>query len=64
MNENYVSELKKIGLNVSEEIILKVIIPFLEEKIKDSESPIDDLIFASVKPALLDLIDKLDGEKN
>ena len=36
MNENYVNELKKIGLNVSEEIILKVIIPFLEEKIKDS----------------------------
>jgi len=61
---DYKDELKAIGLDVTEKIIIKVLIPFLEQKVKDSSNVIDDAILEALKPALIEFVDKLDGEED
>lgn len=60
---DYKEELKKIGLDVAEEIIVAVLIPFLEQKVKDSDNLLDDAILSSLKPFILGLVDKIDGSE-
>jgi len=60
--ELHLEKAKEIQLEAIEKILEEALIPFLEEKIKDSASPIDDMIFAAIKPAILEFIKKIDGK--
>jgi len=57
--EKYLEVLKQIGLQASEDLVIKALIPFLEEKVKDSASPIDDIVMAAVKPVLVEFAEKI-----
>jgi len=64
-------DIKKAGLNVGEDIIKMVIknvvMPYAEHYVKNSETKVDDIILpflGQLEKALVDLADKIDGEKD
>jgi len=65
----YLEKLKGLGLNVGEELakqLFVVTFEWLEESAKASATTVDDLIVgvaAPVKPYVLTMIDKIDGEQ-
>jgi len=61
---NYEDIAKKLGLNALEESIRDMVIPWLEEKVKSTDNTWDDMLLEKVKPALMELIDKINGVKD
>ena len=57
-----IGKAKNIGLGAIEDILKELVIPFIKDKVEDTESKIDDMIFGALEVELLKLIDQLDGE--
>lgn len=64
-------DIKEIGLDLAEDVlkmaIKRVVRPYAEQYIQESENKIDDIILPFVgqlEAALLEMVDKIDGEKD
>lgn len=63
-NMSYTDIAKKLGLDALEKAIFELVIPYIDDVIQKSENKIDDSAWGALRPMLLEMIDKLDGEKD
>lgn len=60
VKEILLAELKPVAKPVALKILTTVLFPIIDLKVKESATPIDDLVWAAVKQSVLDAVNKIE----